>query len=251
MRLFFLQISGPHGVLIHRASQYPPSVGTALPVDRKGGGSSRAHRKRRAASSLASTTTANDAISLRTRAEQSVGEQEAAVASPLIVFDRRRAGPKASPGRVDSGGSLRGDIGRKFGEFHAGRGQCVIAADGAVRTARARMAPPCSCERPGQPGFVDNDRAVRRRWRTKLRFVLRSKPPRPEAIPRGAPGTGQTPVGFGDKRRTVSRRRSLTGFGYQQRIDKRLGCREPTVGTADAPQSHVVRRSGRWSTRSL
>ena len=66
------------------------------------------------------------------RAEQSVGEQEAAVPSPLMVLiDSKPAQKRRRDERIAR--KLAGDISRKFGEFHAGRGQRVIAADGAVR----------------------------------------------------------------------------------------------------------------------
>jgi hypothetical protein len=55
------------------------------------------------------------------RAEQSVGEQEAAVPSPLIVLID---GEPAQKRRRDEwiARQFAGDISRKFGEFHAGRG---------------------------------------------------------------------------------------------------------------------------------
>ena len=52
--------------------------------------------------------------------------------SPLIVLID---GEPAQKRRRDEwiARQLAGDISRKFCEFHAGRGQCVVAADGAVR----------------------------------------------------------------------------------------------------------------------
>ena len=66
------------------------------------------------------------------RAEQSVREQEAAIASPLIILIDGEPAQKRRRNEWIAR-QLAGDISRKFGEFHAGRGERVIAANGAVR----------------------------------------------------------------------------------------------------------------------
>ncbi len=114
---------------------------------------------------------------------------------------------------------LAGEISGKFDEFHAGRGQCIVAADGAVRQhENERRRNILAGVLAGLASYVAIERFGAADEGTAI--VLRTKRLNPKRSPRSARHRSCA-GGFAVPAHGVTQT-IIDGFGIQERMDKRF-----------------------------